>query len=158
MYIHDLKPVKGANKSRKRLGRGTGSGLGTTAGKGTKGQKSRTGSKAYPWYEGGQVPLTRRLPKRGFTNAKFRREYEVVNIEGIEEKYEDGEVVDFSTLKGKKLIKGKYKNIKVLGLGELTKKLKFRVDKISEGARKKIEISGSTVALLSYGERSNEKK
>ena len=145
MFLHDLKPAKGSKKLRKRLGRGSGSGLGTTAGKGNKGQKARTGSKAYPWYEGGQVPLTRRLPKRGFTNAKFKKDYAIVNIKSIEETYSDGEIVNLDTLKQKGLIKNNVTNIKILGGGDLTKKLVFKVDKISKSAHGKIENAHSDI-------------
>ena len=145
MFLHDLKPAKGAKKLRKRLGRGSGSGLGTTAGKGTKGQKARTGSKVYPWYEGGQVPLTRRLPKRGFTNAKFKKEYEIVNLKDIDALYSEGEIVSFDTLKEKGLIKGRVNAIKILGEGDLSKKLVFKVDKVSKSAHGKIENSQSNI-------------
>lgn len=145
MFLHDLKPAKGAKKLRKRLGRGSGSGLGTTAGKGTKGQKARTGSKVYPWYEGGQVPLTRRLPRRGFTNAKFKKEYKIINLKDVEALYSEGEIVSYDTLKEKGLIKGSVSAVKILGEGDLTKKLVFKVDKISKSARGKIENSHSEI-------------
>jgi len=116
MLLHDLKPAKGAKKSRKRLGRGTGSGLGTTAGRGNKGQKSRTGSKVYPWYEGGQVPLTRRLPKRGFTNARFKNEYKIINLDDIDRVFSDGETVCIETLKQKGILKGNVSSVKILGM------------------------------------------
>jgi large subunit ribosomal protein L15 len=145
MFLHELKPAKGARKLRKRLGRGSGSGHGTTAGKGTKGQKARTGSKVYPWYEGGQVPLTRRLPKRGFRNGKFKKEYKIINLIEIEKKFDDGETVTYETLKEKGLVKGEKKNIKILGRGNLSKKLIFNVDLISSGAKSKIESSQSKI-------------
>jgi large subunit ribosomal protein L15 len=145
MFLHDLKPSNGAKKLRKRLGRGSGSGLGTTAGKGTKGQKARTGSKAYPWYEGGQVPLTRRLPKRGFTNAKFKKEYKIINLKDIDALYAEGETVSYNTLKQKGLIKGGICAVKILGKGDLTKKLVFKVDKVSKSAHGKIENSKSEI-------------
>jgi large subunit ribosomal protein L15 len=145
MFLHELKPAKGARKLRKRLGRGSGSGHGTTAGKGTKGQKARTGSKVYPLYEGGQVPLTRRLPKRGFRNGKFKKEYKIINLIEIEKKFDDGETVTYETLKEKGLVKGEKKNIKMLGRGNLSKKLIFNVDLISSGAKSKIESSQSKI-------------
>ncbi|MDY6820491.1 MAG: 50S ribosomal protein L15 [Deferribacterota bacterium] len=145
MYLHDLKPAKGTKKNRKRLGRGQGSGLGTTAGRGTKGQKSRTGSKVYPWYEGGQIPITRRLPKRGFNNKRFSKEYEIVNIDVINDRFNEGEEVSIESLKSKGLIKKDKGNVKILGKGELTKKLIFKINIMSKNAKDKIEKSNSSI-------------
>lgn len=148
MELHDLKPAVGANKNRKRIGRGSGSGHGTSAGKGTKGQKARSGGGVRPGFEGGQMPLNRRLPKRGFNNARFATVYEEVNLVAIEAKYTDGEVVTLETLKDKNLVSGTKDGIKILGNGEITKKLKFEVDKISAGAKEKCEKAGCEVVIL----------
>lgn len=148
MELHDLKPAKGANKDRKRLGRGPGSGRGTTAGKGHKGQKARSGGSIKPGFEGGQMPLYRRLPKRGFNNDRFATTYETVNLGVIDARFADGEVVSLETLKDKNLVKGNKDGVKVLGDGELTKKLKFEVDKISGSALAKCEKAGCEVVVL----------
>lgn len=148
MELHDLKPAEGANKKRKRIGRGSGSGLGTTSGKGHKGQKARSGGGVRPGFEGGQMPLNRRLPKRGFNNARFATTYETVNLDIIEAKYADGEVVSLDSLKDKNIVKGNKSGIKVLGNGELTKKLKFEIDKMSDSAKEKCEKAGCEVVIL----------
>jgi len=148
MELHDLKPAVGANKNRKRVGRGSGSGHGTTSGKGNKGQKARSGGGVRPGFEGGQMPLNRRLPKRGFNNARFATVYEIVNLDSIEARYTDGEVVSLETLKDKNLVAGNKDGIKILGVGELSKKLKFEVDKISSSAKEKCEKAGCEVVIL----------
>jgi large subunit ribosomal protein L15 len=148
MELHDLKPAVGANKNRKRIGRGSGSGHGTTSGKGHKGQKARSGGSIKPGFEGGQMPLHRRLPKRGFNNARFATVYETINLSVIDARYTDGEVVNFETLKDKNLVKGNKDGIKVLGDGEITKKLKFEIDKMSDSAKEKCEKAGCEVVLL----------
>ncbi|ADD67190.1 ribosomal protein L15 [Denitrovibrio acetiphilus DSM 12809] len=148
MELHDLKPAVGANKKRKRVGRGSGSGLGTTSGKGTKGQKARSGGGVRPGFEGGQMPLNRRLPKRGFNNARFATVYEIVNLDSIEAKYTDGEVVNLETLKEKNLVAGNKNGIKILAEGELTKKLKFEINKMSGSAQEKCEKAGCEVVIL----------
>lgn len=148
MELHDLKPAPGANKNRKRLGRGSASGHGTTSGKGHKGQKARSGGGVRPGFEGGQMPLNRRLPKRGFNNARFATTYETVNLETIDARYTDGEVVNLETLKDKNLVKGNKDGIKVLGNGEITKKLKFEIDKMSGSAKEKCEKAGCEVVTL----------
>jgi large subunit ribosomal protein L15 len=145
MELHDLRPAEGARKKRKRLGRGSASGQGTSAGKGTKGQKARSGGKVRPGFEGGQMPLTRRLPKRGFNNAKFATVYEIVNLEDINTRFNDGEEVNVLTLKEKGLARGNKDGIKVLGDGELSKKLKFDVEKVSAAAAEKIKAAGGEV-------------
>ncbi|WP_265823837.1 50S ribosomal protein L15 [Geovibrio ferrireducens] len=145
MELHDLRPAEGARKKRKRLGRGSASGQGTSAGKGTKGQKARSGGKVRPGFEGGQMPLTRRLPKRGFNNAKFATVYEIVNLEDINNRFNDGEEVNVLTLKEKGLARGNKDGIKVLGDGELSKKLKFDVEKVSAAAAEKIKAAGGEV-------------
>ncbi|MCD8569089.1 MAG: 50S ribosomal protein L15 [Geovibrio sp.] len=145
MELHDLRPAEGARKKRKRLGRGSASGQGTSAGKGTKGQKARSGGKVRPGFEGGQMPLTRRLPKRGFNNAKFATVYEIVNLEDINNRFNDGEEVNVLTLKEKGLARGNKDGIKVLGDGELSKKLKFDVEKVSAAAAEKIKAAGGEI-------------
>jgi large subunit ribosomal protein L15 len=148
MELHDLRPAPGAKKNRKRLGRGTGSGTGTTSGKGNKGQKSRSGGGVRPGFEGGQMPLMRRLPKRGFRNTMFQKPYEIINLEQINNKYNNDETVNLETLKAKKLIKGNLNGVKVLGKGELDKKLKFEVDYISKSAVEKIKSAGGEIIEL----------
>lgn len=148
MFKHELRPAKGANKERKRLGRGTGSGLGTTAGKGHKGQKARAGGGIRPGFEGGQMPMSRRIPKRGFSNAQFALTFEVVNLDAIEAAYKDGEEVNAQSLKMHRLIHGNKDGVKVLGDGELKKKLTFVVDKVSASAGEKIKTAGGKVTLV----------
>ena len=142
--LSNLEPKKGAVKKRKRVGRGPGSGHGKTAGRGHKGEKARAGGAKPVWFEGGQMPLYRRLPKRGFKNI-FRKEYECVNLDQIESHYSEGEIVNKETLINKGLIKRTELPVKVLGRGDLTKALEFQVDKISKGAREKIEKAGGKI-------------
>ena len=144
--LNQLKPVDGARHSKKRLGRGIGSGLGKTAGKGTKGQNSRSGGGVRPGFEGGQLPLFQRLPKRGFKNH-FRVEYAVVNVEQLNV-FEDGAVVDAKTLVEKGFFKDTKDGLKVLGNGELTKKLTVKANKFSESAKKAIEAKGGSVEVI----------
>ncbi|TYB33297.1 MAG: 50S ribosomal protein L15 [Flexistipes sinusarabici] len=143
MNLHDLKPADNANKNRKRRGRGGSSGLGTTSGRGHKGQKARSGGGVRPGFEGGQMPLTRRLPKRGFDNSKFAKTVEIVNLSDIERKYSEGETVNRETLVERGLIKGNKDLIKVLGEGDISKKLTFDIDKVSGSAEEKIKKAGS---------------
>ncbi len=145
MKLHELKPAEGSRKRRKRLGRGVGSGHGKTAGRGTKGQKARSGGGVRPGYEGGQMPIHRRLPKRGFTNI-FKTEYAIVNV-GDLTRFEAGDVVDAAALMSAGLVKGRYDGIKLLANGELTASLTVRVDRASRAAREKIEAAGGTVEL-----------
>jgi len=145
MQIHDLKPAPGSTKKRKRVGRGNGSGHGSTSGRGDNGQNSRAGGGKGPGFEGGQNPLAMRLPKLpGFTNH-WRTEYEVVNVDRLEGLFADGDIVDGTSLKAKGVVKSSDATIKVLGDGELTKKLVIRVQKVSAAARVKIEAVGGTV-------------
>lgn len=144
MSDFNLHAPEGATKKRRRVGRGQGSGLGTTAGKGNKGQQSRSGGKTYPGFEGGQMPLYRRLPSRGFTNI-FQKEWRVVNLADIEQRFAAGEVVDGVSLLAKGLVKKAEGLVKILGSGELTKALTFQVDKVSASARAKIEKAGGKV-------------
>ena len=136
MKLHDLKPAVGATTAPKRLGRGVGSGLGKTSGKGHKGAKARSGGGKRPGFEGGQMPLTMRLPKRGFTNI-FRKEYVAVNIDRLE-MFEDGAVVTPVTLIEYGIIKNVQDGVKILGNGEITKKLTVQANKFSESAKQKI--------------------
>lgn len=145
MQIHDLFPAPGSRKPRKRVGRGNGSGHGSTAGRGDKGQGSRAGGTKGPGFEGGQTPLAMRLPKLpGFTNRN-RVEYAVVNVSRLDEHYADGDVVDGESLVARGIVKSATSPIKVLGDGELKKKLTVRVDKVSAPAVQKIEAAGGTV-------------
>jgi large subunit ribosomal protein L15 len=148
MFKHELKPVKGANRATKRLGRGTGSGLGTTAGKGHKGQKARAGGNTRIGFEGGQMPMNRRIPKRGFSNVRFATVYEVVNLGDIEAMYNAGDEVTMETLKAKRLIHGNKDGVKILGDGDFSKKLSFNVHKVSGSASEKIAKAGGSVKLI----------
>lgn len=143
LSLSNLSPQKGSTKQRKRLGRGPGSGHGKTAGRGHKGFKARSGSGVKPGFEGGQMPLQRRLPKRGFNNV-FRKEYAVVNVKDLD-KLDAGAKVDRQTLVAAGLIRAKDSFVKILGDGQLTKKFTVAVDKVSESARKKIENAGGTI-------------
>ena len=144
-YNPILSAPLGANKKPKRVGRGSSSGLGTTAGKGNKGQQSRSGGKTYVGFEGGQMPLYRRIAHRGFSNYPFKKEYSVVNVSLLEEKYSDGESVNKETLVAKGLISKVDSLVKILGTGDLTKKLTVDVDKVSVSAKAKIEKAGGSV-------------
>ncbi len=142
--LSSLRPGKGAVKSKKRVGRGPGSGHGKTSCRGHKGQKARTGGAKPVWFEGGQMPLYKRLPKRGFKNP-FRVEYQIVNLDTLDKYFENGEVVNRDTLLSKGLIKDPNMPVKILGRGEISKKLSFEVDKVSESAKIKIEKAGGNV-------------
>ena len=147
MQLNDLRPAEGAKKARKRIGRGNASGHGTTAGRGTKGQLSRSGGGKGAGFEGGQQPLAMRLPKLpGFTNRN-RVEYAPVNVSRLEEKFADGDTVDTASLIAAGIIKRADKLVKVLGNGEITKKLTVKVDKVSASAKAKIEAAGGKVEL-----------
>lgn len=153
MKLHELAPNPGARKERKRLGRGIGSGLGKTSGKGHKGQNARAGGGVRPGFEGGQMPLTRRLPKRGFSNEPFKVTYEVVNVEALEV-FEAGTVVTPELLEEKRVCKNAVKGVKILGTGEITKALTVRAHKVSESAKAKIEAAGGKVEVI--GEATEE--
>lgn len=146
MKLHDLKPAEGATQAQKRLGRGTGSGLGKTSGKGHKGAKARSGGGKRPGFEGGQMPLTMRLPKRGFTN-KFRVEYATVNVDRLNI-FEDGTVVTPVELIQAGILKNVQDGVKILGKGEITKKLTVQANKFSESAKQKIEAAGGKVEVF----------
>jgi large subunit ribosomal protein L15 len=142
MELNNLKPKKGARHAKKRVGRGPGSGHGKTAGRGEKGQKSRSGFSRMLGFEGGQMPLHRRLPKRGFTNI-FKKENAVVNVSDLE-RFDDGTLVDEGVLRKAGLVKGAADGLKILGDGKLTKKLTVHATKFSASARKQIEAAGGT--------------
>ena len=142
MELGKLKPKKGSRHAQKRVGRGPGSGHGKTASRGEKGQKSRSGYSSKLGFEGGQMPLHRRLPKRGFTNI-FKKEHAVVNLSDLE-RFDTGMTVDETALRKAGLVKGKNDGIKVLGSGKLTKKLTVHATKFSESARKQIEAAGGS--------------
>jgi len=142
MELSNLKPKSTSRHSKKRVGRGPGSGNGKTAGRGEKGQKSRTGFSRMRGFEGGQMPLHRRLPKRGFTNI-FKKVHAVVNLSDLE-RFDNGSTIDEAALRQAGLVKGKNDGIKVLGNGKLSKKLTVQAVKFSETARKQIEAAGGT--------------
>ena len=144
--LDQLKPVAGARHSKKRLGRGIGSGLGKTAGKGTKGQNSRSGGGVRPGFEGGQLPLFQRLPKRGFKSIS-RVEYKVVNVEQLNV-FDNGTVVDVAKLVEAGIVKELNELVKVLGNGKLEKKLTVKANKFSESAKKAIEAAGGSVEVI----------
>ena len=141
MKLHTLAPAEGATKERKRLGRGVGSGTGKTSGKGHKGQNARSGGGVRPGFEGGQLPLFRRLPKRGFSNANFKVRYAVINLSDLN-RFEDGAVVTPEILKEMGLVKNQLDGIKVLGNGTLEKKVNVKAHKFSSVAKEQIEKMG----------------
>ncbi len=143
LTLSNLSPHPGSRKQRKRVGRGPGSGHGKTAARGHKGQKARSGGGNKPGFEGGQMPLQRRLPKRGFTNI-FKQEYAIVNVQDLE-RFEVGARVDRATLIAHGLVHKRDLLVKLLGKGELSKSLTVVVDKISDGARKKVEAASGTI-------------
>ena len=145
MKIHELSPAPGSVKDVKRVGRGHGSGNGKTAGKGHKGQHARAGRGIRPGFEGGQMPLQRRLPKRGFNNI-FASEYAVINVASLNA-FENGDVVDAAALKAKGIIKKELDGVKVLANGTLTKKLTVKVAAVSASAKAKIEAAGGSVEV-----------
>ena len=146
MNLHNLKPNRGAKHRVKRLGCGESSGLGKTSGRGHKGQKSRSGGGVRPGFEGGQMPLHRRLPKRGFNKTRFQDKIAVVNVASLNERFEDGDTVNMGTLKAARLVKGTYDGVKVLGNGDLAKKLTIEGCKVSASAKEKIEKAGGSIA------------
>jgi large subunit ribosomal protein L15 len=148
MQDFNLHAPKGANRKKRIVGRGQGSGLGTTSGKGNKGQKARSGGKTYVGFEGGQMPLYRRLAQRGFSNYPFKKEYEIVNLDAIERAYSEGETVSKETLVKKGLTK-KTPYVKILSDGSITKKLTFQDLAVSAKAKEKIEKSGGTFSETS---------
>ncbi len=147
MNLNNLKPRPGSKHRVKRLGCGESSGHGKTSGKGHKGQKARSGGSLRLGFEGGQMPLIRRLPKRGFNNAQFKTVYAVVNLTDLEA-FEDGATVNEAALLEKGLIRGNYDGVKLLATGEVTKKLTISVDKVSAAAAEKIQKAGGSVATV----------
>lgn len=147
MRLHNLKPRPGAKHRRKRLGQGEASGRGKTAGRGHKGQASRAGSSVRPTFEGGQMPLYRRLPKRGFSNKRFATRYAGVNVAALNQ-FEEGATVDEAALRQAGLAKGRFDGIKILGDGELTRKLTVSAHAFSAAARTKIEAKGGRCQLV----------
>ena len=158
MRLHDLKPNSGAKHRRKRLGCGESSGHGKTSGKGHKGQKARSGGSIRPGFEGGQMPLIRRLPKRGFNNQAFRTVYGIVNLDELEKRFEDGAAINEKLLRGAGIIRGSLDGVKVLGRGDVNKKFHLEVDSISASAREKIEKAGGTVTLSQRPATGSRKK
>ena len=147
MKLHELERNIGATHSKKRVGRGSGSGLGKTSGRGQKGQKARSGVSINPVFEGGQSPLYRRLPKRGFKNALFKTRYTTVNVEELNV-FEDGTVVTPALLKDKKIIRKTLDGVKILGNGKLEKKLTIQANKFSNSALEKIKEAGSKAEVI----------
>ena len=147
MKLHELSPAAGSTKANFRKGRGAGSGNGKTAGKGHKGQNARSGGGVRPGFEGGQLPLYRKLPKRGFTNH-FAKQYAIVNLDTLENKYAAGAVIDIETLINDKVIKNKFDGLKVLANGELTKALTVKAAVFSASAKEKIEAAGGKAEVV----------
>lgn len=147
MRISELKGDPGAKQKRKRIGRGEASGTGKTSGRGHKGQRSRKSGNSRPGFEGGQMPLQRRVPKRGFTNM-FRKEFEIINIATIEERFEKGDVVSPETLKKKRMIKNNNVLVNILGKGAITKKVDVKANAFSKSAMEKITQQGGTCEVL----------
>ncbi len=147
MKLHSLKYNPGAKHRRKRLGCGESSGLGKTSGKGHKGQKARSGSGVRVGFEGGQMPLHRRLPKRGFNNFQFQDKIAAFNVADLEERFNDGDTINEETLRASGLMKGRYDGVKILGDGEISKKLNLSVTSVSASAREKIEKAGGSIEV-----------
>ena len=146
MKLHELSPAEGSKKTAKRIGRGHGSGWGKTAGKGHKGQKARAGKGMRVGFEGGQMPLQRRIPKRGFNNI-FAKKVVAINV-GTLNKFEDGAVVDIAALTEKGIVKNSFDSVKILSNGTITKKLPVKANAFSEGAKAKIEAAGGKIEVV----------
>ena len=147
MKLHELSPAEGSVKEGFRKGRGAGSGNGKTAGKGHKGQNARSGGGVRPGFEGGQLPLYRKLPKRGFNNFRFGKKYAVINVQSLN-KFNDGEVVDFAALLTAGIINNVFDGVKVLGEGDITKKLTVKAAVFSASAKEKIEAVGGKTEVV----------
>ncbi|MCL2191862.1 MAG: 50S ribosomal protein L15 [Treponema sp.] len=162
MHDFNLHAPVGANRKKRIVGRGQGSGRGTTSGKGNKGQNARSGGKTYIGFEGGQMPLYRRLAQRGFSNHPFKKEWRIVNLGEIEARYEVSETVDADSLYERGLIKKnsgpKALPVKILAMGDLTKKLSFKVGAVSASAKEKIEKAGGDLTITLPVERARAKK
>ena len=148
MKLHELQPAAGSVKDVKRIGRGHGSGQGKTAGKGHKGQKARSGGSIRPGFEGGQMPLQRRIPKRGFNNKLFAKEFATVNVSELEKRFESGAVVDADALIESGAIKNVKDGVKILGNGELSKKITVKAVKFTAAAKEKIEKAGGSAEVI----------
>ncbi len=148
MKLHDIKAAEGSRKARTRKARGIGSGLGKTAGRGHNGQNSRSGGGKGPYFEGGQTPLQRRLPKRGFSNARFKKVYVGINLDRISEKFDGSQEVTPETLRAAGVIKQFKDGVKILSRGEVTKPMVFKVHAVSEAAKTKIENAGGSVEVI----------
>ncbi len=146
LKLNDIGAPHGANREKKRRGRGPASGQGKTGGRGHKGQNARSGGGVPPWFEGGQMPLNRRLPKRGFTNI-FKKHFQLVNLDQLETRFDSGDTVDASALAACGLVKYAKRPVKLLGRGEITKKLTVQVDKASQTAVKAVEAAGGSVTV-----------
>lgn len=149
--MEQIRAPKGSNRKKRPVGRGVGSGKGGTSGRGHDGQNSRSGGGVRLGFEGGQMPLFRRIAARGFSNHPFKKEFTVINLSLIEKRYKDGETVNLESLIQKGLVKNREINVKILGEGELSKKLNFSIQKISASAVKKIESAGGTIESLEEG-------
>lgn len=147
--LHTLKAPHRSNHRKKRVGRGQGSGTGKTAGRGAKGQKARSGNMRFEGFEGGQSPLQRRLPKFGFT-APNRLDIAIVNLGELDAHFKDGAIIDETTLRSARLVKGPFDGVKILGLGKLTRKLTVKVNKVSEGAKTAITAAGGSVEEIPF--------
>ena len=147
MKLHELSPVAGSKKDAKRIGRGHGSGWGKTAGKGHKGQKARAGHGMRPGFEGGQMPLQRRIPKRGFNNI-FAKEIVIVNVGTLEKKFENGATVDTEALVKAGILKNSFDGVKILSNGALTKSLTVKANAFSKSAKEKIEAAGGKAEVV----------
>lgn len=158
MLSHEITSVAGKHKARKRLGRGRGSGVGKTAGRGHKGSRSRAGAMRYSLYEGGQMPLFRRVPKRGFNNKQFARRFEIINVCELE-RFDDGAEIGITQLSEAGLVGGLASRVKILGDGELTKKLQVAAHKFSKAAEEKIVgCGGSAVRIEVKGQKEARRK
>jgi len=147
MKLSELKPAPGSKHAKKRVGRGPGSGLGKTSGRGHKGQKARSGGGKGPYFEGGQTPLQRRIPKRGFTNI-FKKQYVILNVEALEAKFEAGAIVDTQALEDRGLISNPRDGVRILGRGDITKALTVKASGFSETAKEKIEAAGGSIEVI----------
>ena len=147
MKLHELSPQEGSVQEKFRKGRGAGSGNGKTAGKGHKGQNARSGGGVRPGFEGGQLPLYRKLPKRGFNNARFGKKYAVINVQSLN-KFNDGEVVDSAALLAMGIINNVFDGVKVLAEGDITKKLTVKAAVFSASAKEKIEAAGGKTEVV----------
>ncbi len=145
MKLHELSPTEGSLKKRKRVGRGVGSGMGSTSTRGNKGHNARSGGGVRPGFEGGQMPLHRRLPKRGFTNFS-RKKISIVNLTALD-RFDAGTIVDVTVLREAGLVKGKIDGVKILGTGDITKSLSFKNCLVSKIAREKIESAGGNIEI-----------